>query len=64
MQIMASKVELRKGRFSTSPAIAVTLLPLFILVHIGFKVKLGIVKALKKLVLTHLRLCFHSNITT
>ena len=34
------------------------------LAHIGFKVKLGIIIALKKLALTHLRLCFHSNITT
>jgi hypothetical protein len=31
--------------------------------HIGFKVKLGIMIALKKLTLTRLRLCFHSNIT-
>jgi len=34
------------------------------LAHIGFKVKLGIIMALKKPALTHLRLCFHSNITT
>ena len=35
-----------------------------LLAHIGFKVKLGIIMALKKPALTHLRLCFHSNITT
>jgi hypothetical protein len=35
----------------------------YLLAHLGFKVKLVIIRALRKFSVTHLRLCFHSNIT-